>query len=971
MKRIWFALTMMVFAGLGPVEAQENNPNRPGQVQLPLEIYTQLIQQAQAPDDPHAPVNFALGNARVNVNVGSTEPAASAEVSVTLSIQIFEDAWALVPVLPAGTPVTQATIQGSPVQLVATPRGLAWGTNQKGAYTMQLVYRVDAASSKSGYVLGVPLPEAASINLSANLPGTGLDVAVIPAAGVRATPSGATTRINTTIPTTRGVQISWRTPSKRGASFSRAHYRAALSGNAIVWRGEFRVELFADETATLHLLPRKVTLTNPQVDGKEASILVDGKHFATLVKGRGVHTVVATFQTPVARADGPPRVELVIPKVPVSRFELTLPGRKELSAQPGTNVTSRTRANTTVATVHVPLTDQVTLTWSESVPDVVRRELRANASLYHVIYAEEGVLFSRARVLYEVRRGETNRLELIVPGDVQVNQVSSDAGAIADWRVTRQGNAQLLQIFLDRQIQGELTFDVLYDRSLGEGDSEAIPLLAAPNVGRQRGMVALLSSSDLTLDPTEEGETTPGGENQLPSFIRDDIELTIAHTFKYADSPPAMTVAASEPERVAGRYDAQVDSLISLGDVTLTGSTSIELHVKSGSVEQLELVLPEGTNLLNLSGPSLRTHRISEDDERVIELEFTQEMEGHFKIDLSYERILGGDEAEVGASTVRVRGADVEQGRIAVEASSAVAVVPSVADELSPIEVGELPRQLVLQTTNPILLAFKYVRAEPEPRLALRVTRHRVVDVQEAAIDTAEYKTLFTRDGLSVTTARFIVRNARKQFLRIELPENSEVWSVFVAGRAEKPALAEADDDPESDDALLIKIMNRTEGFPVDLIYATRAPSIRRLGSVRALLPRPDILVTESRWDLFLPEGLDYGRPETNMDILSADNRVSGDEMRAALGGLAEQSTSPNVIGPLHITVPATGVHYAFRKLYANQGEVEAFASIPYTTASGTALGQLVSLLATGLIWLGGWLFVTKSEKLHHAGRSL
>jgi hypothetical protein len=375
--------------------------------------------------------------------------------------------------------------------------------------------------------------------------------------------------------------------------------------------------------------------------------------------------------------------------------------------------------------------------------------------------------------------------------------VSSEAGAIADWRVTRQGDAQLLEVFLDRQLQGELTFDVLYDRSLGQGDSESLPLLVARNVGRQKGMVALLSSSDLTLDPIVEGadgsvgEATRVGENQLPSFVRDDIELTIAHTFKYADTPPTMAVSASVPERVAGRFDAQVDSLISLGDVTLTGSTSIELHVKSGSLGQLELVLPAGTNLLNLSAPSLRTHRISDDDERVVELEFTQDMEGHFKIDLSYERILGGDEAEVGASTVRVRGADVEQGRIAVEASSAVEVLPSVAEELSPIDVGELPRQLVLQTTNPILLAFKYVRAEPEPRLALTVTRHRVVDVQEAAIDTAEYKTLFTRDGLSVTTARFVVRNARKQFLRIELPANSEVWSVFVAGRAEKPALAE------------------------------------------------------------------------------------------------------------------------------------------------------------------------------------
>ena len=115
-------------------------------------------------------------------------------------------------------------------------------------------------------------------------------------------------------------------------------------------------------------------------------------------------------------------------------------------------------------------------------------------------------------------------------------------------------------------------------------------------------------------------------------------------------------------------------------------------------------------------------------------------------------------------------------------------------------KINELPRQLVLQTTNPILLAFKYVRAEPEPQLAAHASRDTaVVDVQEAAIDSAEYKTLFTRDGLSVTTARFI-REERAQavFAHRAAVENSEVWSVFVAGRTEKPALAEAEDDSES-----------------------------------------------------------------------------------------------------------------------------------------------------------------------------
>jgi len=563
------------------------------------------------------------------------------------------------------------------------------------------------------------------------------------------------------------------------------------------------------------------------------------------------------------------------------------------------------------------------------------------------------------RVLYEVRRGETNRLELVVPADVQVNQVSSETGAIADWRLTLDGNAQLLQIFLDRQIQGELLFDVFYDRSLTSGESEALPLLTARGVGRQRGMVALLSSRELTLDPVDEGASTRVGENQLPSFVRDEIELTIAHTFKYTDAPPSMTVAPSVPERVAGRFDAQVDSLLSLGDVTLTSAASVEIHVKSGGVDQMELVLPEGANLLNLSAPSLRSHRISDEDDRVVELEFTQEMEGHFRIELSYERILGEDEIEIDASTLRVRGADVEQGRIAVEALSAAEVTPSATDELSPIEVNELPRQLVLQTTNPILLAFKYVRAEPEPRLALRVTRHRVVDVQEATIDSAEYKTLFTRDGLSVTTVRFMVRNARKQFLRIDLPEDSEVWSVFVAGRPEKPALAEGEDENGS---LLIKIVNRTEGFPVDLIFATRAPSIGRLGTVRARLPRPDILVTDTRWDLYLPEGLDYRPATSNLNVTRAQAPVSHEDMERALSQLNGVANA----APLHITVPATGVHFAFHKLYANQGDVEAYASIPYATKAGTALGQFVSLLATALIWIGLWFLVTKSERLAH-----
>ncbi|MGH9391370.1 MAG: hypothetical protein ACRD1Z_17320, partial [Vicinamibacteria bacterium] len=328
-------------------------------------------------------------------------------------------------------------------------------------------------------------------------------------------------------------------------------------------------------------------------------------------------------------------------------------------------------------------------------------------------------------------------------------------------------------------------------------------------------------------------------------------------------------------------------------------SASVEIHVKSGGLDRVDLALPAGANLLNLVAPSLRTHRVVDG---VVEVEFTQEMEGDFRIEATYERLLGESAAEVDAGTLHVRGAEVEQGRIAVEASSAVEVAPLVVEELSPLDVRELPRQLVLRTSHPILHAFRYVRAEPAPRLSLGVTRHQTASVQEAVIDRAEHRTLFTRDGLAVTTSRFTVRNTRKQFLRLTLPEGSEVWSVFVAGKAETPAIA--------DSAFLIKIVSSSDGFPVELVYSTKIPSIGALGSVSARLPRPDLLVTESRWDWYLPEGLDYRRPSTNMNVVLEEGRISGET-------LAQEMTAAEVPEAFRIHVPAAGVHFAFDMLYA------------------------------------------------------
>src|SRR5262245_32028175 len=101
-----------------------------GHVQIPVDVYNHLVEAAKDPTRAarRAPTGYALGNARVSLTVRGAGPRTSGEVSAELTIDVLEDQWVLVPVLPAGTPVDGATVGGEPVQLVATPSGLGWAT---------------------------------------------------------------------------------------------------------------------------------------------------------------------------------------------------------------------------------------------------------------------------------------------------------------------------------------------------------------------------------------------------------------------------------------------------------------------------------------------------------------------------------------------------------------------------------------------------------------------------------------------------------------------------------------------------------------------------------------------------------------------------------------------------------------------------------------------------------------------------
>ncbi|NOY90215.1 MAG: hypothetical protein GXP55_03320 [Deltaproteobacteria bacterium] len=939
-------LVLLVACALTPLAGASAEDN-PGRVELPLAVYQELLHGTSG--RAGAPAGYALGRARVNVAVTLDQDSYRATVTVDVPVRVLEARWTLVPLVALGTPLSDVSVGGTQVELIPTPGGMAWATNEPGLETLHLVYQLEARHFGAGRSFQLPLPRTGA-QLTATLPATGLDVALIPANTTDIVESGGSTRVTASLPTSAGVQLSWReSGSSGGYTLSRASYHGRLEGDTVQWTAELGVEVEGNGSLRIPVLPSDVALAEVRVDRQLVPISVVEHNFAARVRGRGRHTITLAFAVPRTDHEGLPGVDLRIPRVPVSRFELTLPGMKEVHVTPAAGVELSHARGGTTAVFHVAMTDALTLSWPEAVPEGVSEDVEAlaNATLYQVAHAEEGVLHLRTVASYEVTRGSLSQLSFSVPEGVQFNEVSAEGGGVSDWRLT---DDTTLTVWLDRAISDEFKLTIEYERTLETSTdaSEAtfsLPLLSAREVHRQRGMVALLASRHLTLEPVSEQNVARVGENQLPASIRDSVDMTVAHTFRYLGADAALTVKVKQRERERGRFDAQVDTLISLSDVTLAGAASVNVNVKSGSLTEMTFRLPAGVNFLGLTAPSLRERRVREQgDHQVVDVEFTQDMQGEFRVDVNYEQISAEGDAELEVPTLHVEGADVEQGRIAVEALAALQVEAGTLERLSPAEISELPQQLVMRTTNPILLAYRYARATPAPALGLRVTRHREIEVQDAIIDEANYRMLYTEDGLVVTTASFTVRNNRQQFLRVALPEGSEVWSATVAGHAETPAMAT--DAGEHAPAVLVNIINSTEGFPVELTYATPVAKLGLFGRVTGVLPRPDMVVTRTRLQVYLPSGRHYGEPVADMDPTELG-------VTAPRAAMALEDASAAADGRLRFSVPAEGIRFSFEKLYAGQRSESVEFAIPYVSPAGHTVGVVISLVGTVLAWLG------------------
>jgi hypothetical protein len=141
-------------------------------------------------------------------------------------------------------------------------------------------------------------------------------------------------------------------------------------------------------------------------------------------------------------------------------------------------------------------------------------------------------------------------------------------------------------------------------------------------------------------------------------------------------------------------------------------------------------------------------------------------------------------------------------------------------------------------------------------------------------LDSAFITSLVTDDGGVLTRGLYYLRNNRKQFLEVGLPEGADVWSVFIREKAVKPAKKEGVQAPAvtvliplprsidrgaAEDVARSLPPGGEQSFPLEIVYFLRAGEVRRLGGVLALAtPVVDVPVSQIGLSVYLPVRRSY-----------------------------------------------------------------------------------------------------------------
>jgi prepilin-type processing-associated H-X9-DG protein len=465
-----------------------------------------------------------------------------------------------------------------------------------------------------------------------------------------------------------------------------------------------------------------------------------------------------------------------------------------------------------------------------------------------------------AEIDYAIKRAGVFSLRLALPEGYRLESVTGES--VSQWVERREEGAPLVEVTLKERTIGAYKLDLALTQNYRQLP-RTVAIAGVHPLGTQKLSGYITVATDLGV-AAKTGAFE--GLTEIP-FASVPGERAAsggsALAYKFIAAAPgaapgwklSVTTEAVEPW-----LRAEIMNTVTLTETLVSGRTQVKYDIANAPVKEFRVRVPAGLKNVELTGAQIRRRDETNGEWRV---ELQSKVRGEYLLTVTWELPRAGTTNVVELEGVQALGVEREAGYIAVVAKPPLQVAEHAAGELlTKIDARELP-QWPGRPDVATVLVYRYLR--PGYKLALDARRYDEAEVLQGLIDNARLTTVVAEDGQMMTELSLSIRNNGRQYLEIELPEKTKVWSAFVAGEPVRPSVREG--------KLLLPLERDTASdapVSVEVTFIGQDKFPRTHGTLSLVSPRFDLPLKNAHWDLILPVDYDYSRFEGSMNRVAA-----------------------------------------------------------------------------------------------------
>jgi len=369
--------------------------------------------------------------------------------------------------------------------------------------------------------------------------------------------------------------------------------------------GTFRKGLFqATLTASFEVLDTRGHIRVPVLDGaasvgevllnnQRTSLLREGGMYSLGVDKPGKYTVRVKFfwgreQDRFAR-----KLRFRLPDSGATEVSVLIPEKSiEAKLAQGALVSKQVTGMGTKLVGHLDASGLFDLSWTRKLTHKAKEALRMEARLNTLFTIQEAIVGGVAVFDITLLEGETDRIDLRLPEDIEVIRVEGEA--VLQWQTEAGGG---LTVLLRHLVEDRVRVSVHFQFPAEEGKPVRLRMPLPPEEAEMTGALGVHGPAGLNVKVADAQKAEKLTLRDLPPELTDLASSPLLFGFRFT-KPPQITLAVArhqEVELTSTLIDEVQASTLLIEDGTEV--TKIKLRIRNNTRQYLTMHLPKGAVL--------------------------------------------------------------------------------------------------------------------------------------------------------------------------------------------------------------------------------------------------------------------------------------------------------------------------------------------------------------------------------------